>query len=511
MGIYKRKLIVSDKIIPLFGSFLIFGSILPVCLRNIMKAVQTIIILAITILFSCSRKIKKEDFSAFLSQPCMILNYQQDNSIEGNYITIKNINPKDSIIEFTFPKNFLIKNSNFKNWIVGWGNEKPFYDAGNENLRKIKNINNGTISLGSLVRGNGFPKKGQRIVFWNTNPSGFVNERKRPVIDPGLWPGFAGKSISFGSIEYDDQLNKWIIIVNECDTSKIQIYAAMSSDLVNWEAANNGNPILSAADFKSCKWAGRDKNNTIDQAPFVSDIVRYKKKWYLFLDGYSKDGKRHIGIATSEKSLLGPYKISENPVLSPGKKGSWNDESCFYAKVEKYNNAFIMFYDGKNRVGIERIGMATSDNLTSWNNSASNPVIDEHTGWRSATGTTEPAYIEIRKDSILLMIEGAKKLKAGLWNRFITKRMNLDKSGNVADAELGIYLSTDGGKTFIAHKNNPVFTNDYSNVYENDHLGGNFRFIKTDSLEYIFYQAKSNFDGLKYNIMLRQRRNGVYN
>lgn len=472
-----------------------------------MKTVQIIIILVITILSSCSENIKKKNFTCFLNEPCMILNYQQDNTIEGKYITVKNTNIQDSTIEFLFPKNFFINSSNLKNWVVGWGNEKPYYDAGCENLRTIKNINKKFMNLGGIVRGNGFPKPGQRIVFWNKNPSGFVNEIKKPVIDPSIWPEFAGKSISFSSIEYDEELKKWIIIVNECDTSKIQIYAAMSNDLINWEAANNGNPILTADDFKLCKWAGRDQNNTVNQTPFVSDIVRFKKKWYLFLDGYSRDGKRHIGLATSEKSLLGPYQVSGNPVLSPGNKGSWNEESCFYAKVKPYNNGFIMFYDGKNRKGLERIGMATSNDLISWNNSIHNPVIDEHTGWRSSPNSTEPGYIEIRKDTILLMIEGTKKIKAGLWNHYVTRRMYLDKSGNVNDAQLGIYLSTDGGKSFIAHKNNPVFTNDYSNVYENDHMGGNFRLIKTDSIDYIFYQAKSNFEGLKYNIMLREKKN----
>ena len=472
-----------------------------------MKAIQAIEILVITVLFSCSENIKKEDFPCFLNEPCMILNYQQDNKIEGDYITIKNINIQDSTIELTFPEGFFINNLNLKNWVIGWGSDKPLYDAGCENLRELKSLHKNSINLGSLVRGSGMPRNGQRIVFWNKNPSGFTNQVKRPVINPNIWPEFAGKSVSFSSIKYDEQLKKWIMIVNECDTSKIQIYAAMSNDLINWEAANNGKPIMTPADFRSCKWAGRDKNNTVNQTPFVSDIVRYDKKWFLFLDGYSKEGKRYIGIATSEKTLLGPYQISENPVLSPGNGGSWNEESCFYAKVKKYNNGFVMFFDGKNKDGLERIGMATSNDLISWKNSTRNPVISEHIGWRSSPYTTEPSYIEIKKDTILLMIEGVKKFKAGPWNHYITQRMYLDKSGNVGDAQLGIYLSTNGGKTFIAQQNNPVFTNDYSNIYENDHMGGNFKFIKTDSMEYIFYQAKSNFGGLKYNIMLRQRKN----
>lgn len=467
-----------------------------------MKAIQLSFISILFLLYSCTEQIEKQDFKSFLNEPCMIVNYEQDNTIEGEYIIVEEINAQDSSININIPEKFFLNNSNLSNWFIGWGNDQPLYDAGVENLRTIASIDisKNTLQLGNLLRGSGFPKKDQRIVFWNKNPSGFVNKNKQPIIDPSDWPEFAGKSISFSSIEFDSILKKWITIVNECDTSKVQIYATMSSDLHNWEPANDGKPILKAEDFKSCKWS----NSTIT-TPVVSDIVRLKNKWFLFLDGFSGDGKRNIGIAISENSILGPYKIIETPIISTGKDGAWDEEACFYAKVKKYKEGFILFYDGKNKEGLERIGMATSTDLISWTESDNNPIIDQHTGWRSAVGTTEPCHIEIKGDSILLMIAGAKEFKMGAWHHYITKRMYMDRSGNVNDTQLGIYLSTDGGKTFTAHKNNPVFTNDYSNLSENDHLGGNLKLIQTDSLDYLFYQGKSDFNGLKYNIMLRTR------
>ena len=101
------------------------------------------------------------------------------------------------------------------------------------------------------------------------------------------------------------------------------------------------------------------------------------------------------------------------------------------------------------------------------------------------------------------MISGVKKFKMGAWHHYITKRMYLDKSGNVNDTQSGFYLSTDGGESFSAHKNNPIFTNNYSNKYENEHMGGNLKLIKTDTADYLFYQTKSSYEGSKYNIMLR--------
>ncbi len=474
-------------------------------LQNIMKKKLIFLISIQLIIVSCSELIDKKKFSSPLEEPCMIVNYEQDNTIEGKYIIVEGFQSNDSSINIEYPEDFYVNNLNCKNWVLGWGTNKPLYDAGVENIRNIESIDikNGKLYLGSLQRGCGFPANKQRIVFWNTKPSGFYNYNKKPIINTTIWPQFSGKSISFSSIEYDSLLSKWVMIVNECDTSKIQIYAAISDNLISWEAANNGAPILIVSDFKKCIWAGVDKTGKIPQTPFASDIVRYNSKWYLFLDGYSSDGKRHIGIAVSETTLLGPYEKNRNPILSPGDKGSWNDESVFYAKVEKYKDGFVMFYDGRNSEGYERIGMASSKDLINWINSNNNPVLDQHKGWRSSIGCTEPNYIEIRNDSILLMVAGVKKFKMGAWHHYITKRMYLDKSGNVSDAQLGFYLSTDEGETFIAHKKNPIFTNDYSNKYENEHMGGNFKLIKTDTADLIIYQAKSSFDGIKYNIMLR--------
>jgi len=459
-------------------------------------------------IFSCTNKIEKINFDFVLSERCMILNYEIDNTVEGDYILSSEVNLKDSSILIKKLNALPLKPQSIENWVVGWGANKPYYDAGVENIRKIKKIDlkKNKLYLGMIKRGVGFPEKNQRIVFWNTNPSNFKNYLKKPIINPKMWNQFSGLSIGFSSIKYDIKLKKWVMILNEVDTSRIQIYAAISDDLVNWSAANNCKPILTISDFDNCRWAGVDKLGKNKQTPFVSDIIQFNNTWYLFLDGYSADGKRNIGIAKSKSSLIGPFEILKKPLLTPGRKGTWNDESVFYPKITKYKDGFIMFYDGRNTKGHERIGMAFSKDLIKWTNSFSNPVLDQHFGWRSNEGCTEPNYIEVRGDSILLMVAGVKKFKLGAWNRYVTNRMFLDKSGNVDDAQLGVYLSTDGGKTFNPHINNPVFVNDYSNKYENEHMGGNFKLIQTDTAEFIIYQAKSSYKSSKYNILLRMRK-----
>jgi len=457
------------------------------------------------LLFSCSGTVDKKQFNAIFSSTCMIINQEQDNTIEGTYLIAEN--STDSTIQFKFPKNFALHKTNCSNWFVGWGSNKPFYDAGVENCRRIIAIDriNNRIKLGSLVRGNGFPAKGQRIVLWNSNPSGYINYIRKPIINPSIWPDFRGKSVFFGSVEYDSLLGKWIMLANENDTSKIQIYAAMSDNLIDWKPANNAKPIFTAKDFSQCSWAGFDKSGKINQTPFVTDIVRFKKKWYVFLTGYDHSGKRNIGLAISDNSLLGPYKIIDKPILMPGENGTWNDNAVSFAKVRAYKGGFILFYDGQNSKGSENVGMARSSDLIHWTNASNNPIISQHTGWRSSELCSEPVNVDVRNDSVLLIVAGMKKFKMGFWNHYITKRMYLDVSGNVDDTQWGMYLSTDGGNTFVAHSQNPIFTNDYSNIYENEHMGINFKRIETDTADLILYEAKSSFGGLHYNIMLRSK------
>ncbi|PIP54573.1 MAG: hypothetical protein COX07_04580 [Bacteroidetes bacterium CG23_combo_of_CG06-09_8_20_14_all_32_9] len=438
----------------------------------------------------------------------MIVNEEQDNLIEGKYLFVNKIIIKDSSIVLNMPSDFYVNNSNCNKWILGWGTNKPLYDAGVENLRIIKKIDmvNKIIFLGKLLRGEGFPQKNQRVVLWNTQPSGFINPNEKPVINTKLWPEFSGSSVHFSSVVFDSLLGKWVMIFNECDTNKISIYAAISDNLTDWEPANNGNPVLRDSDFIKCVWAGADKERKVKQTPFTSDIIRHENKWYLFMDGCSDDGKRQIGLAISKKSVIGPYHIIDKPVLSPGRQGTWNDDGCFYAKVIRYGSRYIMFYDGRNYEGNERVGMAFSNDLIYWENSENNPVIDQHIGWRSAIGCTEPNYIEIRNDSILLIIAGVKKFKVGAWHHYITGRMYLYKSGNVDDAQLGVFLSVNGGKSFVPHIFNPVYVNNYSNIFENEHLGGNIELIKTDTLDYLFYQGKSSYQGMKYNVLMKFRK-----
>lgn len=462
-----------------------------------MKRLVTIAVISFLLCSCHEKKQETPDFPFFLHEKCMIVNTEQDNSIEGTYLKVISGGKTEKILA-NLPENFYLNERNFKNWVIGWGSNIPLFDAGVENLRQIDTIYpDNTIKLGRLMRGSGYPENDQRIVFWNQQPTCFEKLSVGPVLDTRLFQGFHGKSVEFGAVVYVNAINRWVMFINECDNDSIMTYMATSENLINWKPEGSGKPLFVPSDFKKIPWA----NGKPAQTPVARDIKFFNNKWYLFLDGYDNFSKRHIGLAVSDSSIFGPYKIKEQALISPGKKGSWNDQSCFYAKVCRYHDKFIMFYDGRNNKGEENIGMAFSYDLEVWTQNGANPVINEHQGWNSSPGVSEPAYLEVRGDSIFLLVAGAKKFKMGAWHHYISRRMYLDKSGNVNDAQLGVYLSTDGGKSFIPHPNNPVFTNNYADLTEDGHLGAGFSFIKSDSADYILYLAKKENAG--YNIFLR--------
>ena len=94
----------------------------------------------IALLSACSESIVQKDIEFFLSEPTMILNQEQDNSIEGTYLMVREINKNDSTIELELPNNFHLNANNIYNWTIGWGKDKAYYDAGVENIRLIREI-----------------------------------------------------------------------------------------------------------------------------------------------------------------------------------------------------------------------------------------------------------------------------------------------------------------------------------------------------------------------------------
>lgn len=453
-------------------------------------------------------------FPFFLFEKTMILNREQDNEIEGTYLkVIEKIN--DSTFKINLPPDFYLTDKDLSQWMLGWPTGKAYYDAGNENLRQIKTLDSktGAVVLGNLLRGTAFPGLNQRVVFWSKSPSGFANSSSGAAIRPEWWKDFAGNSIEFGAIIFDSLSKQWITYLQEVDTVSMRIYAATSTNLRDWKPYKN-KALFSPADFKNTTWAGLAEDGKTPQTPRLYTALYDKGIYYLFLSAYGKSGYRHIGLVTTKNLLTGPFTIYPEPVISP-EAGSYDCRGCFYPKIARADNRFLLYYDGVDAEGVERVCLAESEDLTHWKKSTHNPVLDNHYGWRSGPFTSEPNYVQCSNDSVWLMAGGYKKYNTEFSERDSAEgRLPLDKaifkkaeqdkgmyvSGNVMDAQLGVFLSTDGGYTFRPHINNPVWINDYSDSLQNDHIGGNF----FNNGHIILYQAKSETQK-RYNILVREK------
>src|ERR1043165_371050 len=251
-------------------------------------------------------------FPFFLSQKIMVVNEEQDNELEGHYLKILEV-VNDSTYRVNLPPAFYPAITN-ATWMFGWPTGKAYYDAGNENLREIKHIDtiNSLIILGKLLRGSGNPSLNQRVVFWNVNPSGFSNRYAGKVVRPGDWKSFAGSSIEFGAIVFDSLHKYWIMYTQEVDTTSVKIYAATSTDLRSWTAANNGKEIFNPRDFAATNWAGLAEDGKTHQTARMYNAIYHNGTYYFFLSGYGKDGKRAIGLITATDPLKGPFTILPN-------------------------------------------------------------------------------------------------------------------------------------------------------------------------------------------------------
>lgn len=75
---------------------------------------STPFIILIFFITACSENIEKKSFKSFLNEPCMIVNQEQDNTIEGKYLIAKAFRIGDSTLKMKMPENFYVNYLNCK-------------------------------------------------------------------------------------------------------------------------------------------------------------------------------------------------------------------------------------------------------------------------------------------------------------------------------------------------------------------------------------------------------------
>jgi len=187
----------------------------------------------------------------------------------------------------------------------------------------------------------------------------FKGYKNNPVILPGE-PGTWDDLYVINAFVLEDNDTIYLFYTAYSKTGSRALGLATSTDGYHF-TKYKGNPILKG-DGKGYDAFG------VAQA----QVLKADTGWVLYFNGREIAGFNSgpsIGRATS-KSLTGPWKRSENAVLTSGRKGEWDADFIYLGPVLALNDSnYIMYYTGSPDINTEKnffIGMATSKDGIKW-------------------------------------------------------------------------------------------------------------------------------------------------
>ena len=246
------------------------------------------------------------------------------------------------------------------------------------------------------------------------------------VPKPVMVPGSAGQwdeefIAPVSVIYYKNTYHMWYWGGIYTDTSRVG--HATSPDGVEWTKDTN-NPVLDVG--PNGDW---DDNTIMPGSVLVIDSVFHT--WYTGHTGPIFNENFRIGHATSQDGITW-IKDPNNPVMSMGPNGTWDDTWVAGAIVIHDGSEYHMWYTGWDGVGYTRIGHATSPDAMTWTKDENNPVLTSELGsWEYPS------------------VNGGAAVYDGL-----TYHMWYS-GGFAAEMKIGHAVSEDG-RTWIRDANNPV-------------------------------------------------------
>lgn len=425
-----------------------------------------ILLFSVQILFSC--EYQNVDIP-FQKQHYFYSNHQGNNTIEGDHLYINKIKKDTVFFDHSFLK--ILKNID-KNWIIGQGSGKAYFDTGKEYFWFIKDIIKPKNAI-VIKRPKGL-KQDLPIVFWKCGPY------------PSKFSNTLNFSWGFSKIIFNQKDSIYRTHIYECDTDSVNLYLATSKNSFNWDIKH----LLSPKDFKNVSWNVPAEDGTMKVTPLISEVINYNEKFFSFAYGDDATMKTYIGLLISD-SLDGKYKIIDKPLLSPDSNSYFSNNDVYHPKVVKTDSCWMMFYTAKNIKKEAYTCVAKSNDLISWNVLKEN-IIPRNKGWNSALFNQLCAQVKIKNDTLFLWSTGAKD---------VGDYKNPNK-GNAMDACIGKFYTLLPKIDFKECPGNPVFGGNPIFESENDHVGAAFQEIIIDGYKTTFYHAKGS-STRKYTIFVR--------
>jgi predicted GH43/DUF377 family glycosyl hydrolase len=184
--------------------------------------------------------------------------------------------------------------------------------------------------------------------------------------------------------------NRWCMVyVTSTNYVGYETLLAVSDNLLDWKPLGK---ILPFRDEGWDKWQA-DGGIALQDHTWggTAELQTFDDKYWLSylggaLQGYETDPLA-IGLAWTHLPAEAAEwnRLPNNPVLAPSdadtrpfEKRTLYKSNIIWDKTQSLGHPFIMFYNGKQegKVGTERIGIAVSDNMTTWRRLGDGPVID---------------------------------------------------------------------------------------------------------------------------------------
>ncbi len=186
--------------------------------------------------------------------------------------------------------------------------------------------------------------------------------------EPGTWTKYSGNPVLTPSQAWEGDALWAAYVIKDSSiykmwyTGRAAIGYASSTDGITW-AKNPSNPVLTPG--PSGTWDER-----VGEPSVIIQNGIYKM-WYW---GRRADGIRQTGYATSPDGITWT-KYAGNPVLRVGGPGSWDELEAGTPFVLYQNGVYKMWYTGQDSALRYAIGYATSLDGINWTKYGSNPIL----------------------------------------------------------------------------------------------------------------------------------------
>jgi predicted GH43/DUF377 family glycosyl hydrolase len=202
----------------------------------------------------------------------------------------------------------------------------------------------------------------------------WTKDESNPVLDKDTTGAWDDRGVFDPSVLlFENTFHMWFSGYSD-DGLYHSIGHATSSDGVTW-IRDAGNPVLEEG--ASGKW---------DELGVISPAVIYDgSEYHMYFHAQGNlSSEIFIGHATSTDGVEWT-KDPQNPILSPGASGSWDQGEVIYADAVYHENTFHMWYCGGEFLAWD-IGYATSEDGSTWTKSGNNPVLTNGTieSWEAA-------------------------------------------------------------------------------------------------------------------------------